>query len=74
MEDIDVVRNSFCHDEELSVRAKGQRGSSCSCGSEECCRAFDLLQLAAEIELEAYEAACSTAIQDIDEAAVFGDR
>ena len=73
VEDVDVVGDALGDDEELAVGAEGERcAASGGCGEEDG-GVFDLLELTAEVDVEADEAAGAAAVENVDEALVLGD-
>ena len=73
VEDVDVVGDALCDDEELAVEAEGERGAAAGSTGEEGGGVFDLIELAAVAELIADEAAGAAAVEDVDEPMEFGD-
>jgi hypothetical protein len=73
VEDVDVVGDALGYDEELAVGTEGERGAARGGAGEEGGGVFDLVELAAIAEVKAYEAAGTAAVEDVDEAAGFGD-
>src|SRR6202011_4214002 len=73
VEDVGVVGDALGGGEELAVRAEGERCAPGGGTSEEGGGVFDLLDVAVAVEAKAAEAAGAAAVEDVDEAAGFGN-
>jgi hypothetical protein len=73
VEDVDVVGDALGDDEELAVGAEGERGASGGGAGEEGRGVFNLVEPTTVVEVKADEAAGTAAVEDVDEAAEFGD-